>query len=71
MKGWTVVFRGPDYAAQTVAAVLEAAGVRVETMTDTGNLWPGLDAGQTRVYVPEEEAAAARRLIEEETPPPS
>ena len=71
MKGWATVFRGPDYAAQTVAAALEAAGFRVETMTDTGNLWPGIDAAQTRVFVPEEESAEALRLIEQETPPPS
>ena len=71
MRGWTLVFRGPEYAAQTVAAVLEAGGFRVETMTDTGSLWPGLDAAQTRVFVPEEEADGARQVIERETPPAS
>jgi hypothetical protein len=68
VKGWEVVFQGPEYAAQTVAAALDAAGVRVETMTDTGHLWPGGQIDQSRVFVPEEEADRARTLIESEFP---
>ena len=68
MKGWEVVFTGPEFAAQTVAAALDAAGIRVETMTDTGNLWPGAQIDQSRVFVPEEAAAQARELIHAEFP---
>ncbi|HVC99797.1 MAG TPA: hypothetical protein VNG93_01455 [Candidatus Dormibacteraeota bacterium] len=68
MKGWSVVFRGPGYAADTVAASLDAAGIRVETMVDTGHLWPGVNLEDSRVFVPEEEAAQARRLIDSEFP---
>ena len=68
MKGWEVVFTGPEFAAQTVAAALDAAGIRVETMTDTGNLWPGAQIDQSRVFVPVEAAAQARELIHSEFP---
>ena len=68
MKGWAVVFRGPSYAADTVAASLEAAGMRVETMTDTGHLWPGANFEDSRVFVPDEQADEARLLIDSEFP---
>ena len=68
MTGWTTVFRGPNFAAEVVRASLEASGFRAELMTDTGHLWPGLLAEDTRVFVPEEEAEGARRLIETEFP---
>jgi hypothetical protein len=63
-----VIFRGPGYAAEAVAAALSAAGVTVETMTDTGHLWPGANLEDTRVFVPEEQAEAARRLVDEDFP---
>ncbi len=68
MKGWTVVFSGPNYAAEVVHASLEAAGYRPEILTDTGHVWPGLSAEDTRVFVPEEQAEAARTMIEAEFP---
>jgi len=43
LKGWTVVFKGPNYAAEVVFASLEAAGYRTEILTDTGHVWPGAD----------------------------
>jgi len=63
VKGWTVVFRGPDYAAAVVAAALEAAGLRVETMTDTGHLWPGVMGQDSRVFVPEEQVQEAQHVL--------
>ena len=69
MKGWSVVFSGPNYAAEVVLASLEAAGYRAEIMTDTGHVWPGLAAEDTRVFVPEEQAEEARKLIEADFPP--
>jgi hypothetical protein len=68
VKGWTVVFAGPNYAAEVVHASLEAAGYRSEILTDTGHVWPGMAAEDTRVFVPEEQAEAARRIIETEFP---
>lgn len=68
MKGWSVVFTGPNYAAEVVRASLEAAGYRSEILTDTGHVWPGMAAEDTRVFVPEEQAEAARRIIEAEFP---
>ncbi len=68
MKGWTIVFRGPDYAAGVVLASLQAAGFRAEVMTDTGHVWPGLAAEESRVFVLEEQAAEALRMIEAEFP---
>lgn len=68
MKGWTVVFKGPNYAAEVVSASLEAAGCRTEILTDTGHVWPGLMAEDTRVFVPDEQAAGALRIIESEFP---
>jgi hypothetical protein len=68
VKGWSVVFTGPNYAAEVVRASLEAAGCRSEILTDTGHLWPGLAAEDSRVFVPEEQAEAARRMIEAEFP---
>ena len=68
MKGWTVVFTGPNYAAEVVHASLEAAGYRCEILTDTGHVWPGLAAEDTRVFVPEEQAEAALQILEAEFP---
>ncbi len=68
LKGWTVVFAGPNYAAEVVLASLEAAGYRAEIMTDTGHVWPGLMAEDTRVFVPDEQADAALQLIEADFP---
>ena len=69
MKGWTVVFSGPNYAAEVVLASLEAAGYRAEIMTDTGHVWPGLMTEDTRVFVPDEQAGEALKVIEAEFPP--
>jgi hypothetical protein len=69
VKGWTVVFKGPNYAAEVVFASLEAAGYRTEIMTDTGHVWPGLMTEDTRVFVPDEEAEEALRMIQAEFPP--
>ena len=69
MKGWTVVFKGPNYAAEVVSASLEAAGYRTEIMTDTGHVWPGLMTEDTRVFVPDEEAEQALLLIGASFPP--
>jgi hypothetical protein len=63
VAGWKLVFRGPDYAAQVVHASLEAAGIRAELLTDTGNLMPGLSAEESRVFVPEESEGEALNLI--------
>ena len=68
MKGWSVVFSGPNYAAEVVFASLEAAGYRAEIMTDTGHVWPGLMTEDTRVFVPDEQAAEALRMIEVDFP---
>ncbi len=68
MTGWTVVFTGPNYAAEVVLASLEAAGYRAEIMTDTGHVWPGLMTEDTRVFVPDEQAEEARKMIHEDFP---
>ena len=68
MTGWTVVFRGADFAAEVIRATLEASGFRAEVMTDTGRLWPGLNAEETRVFVPEDQAEGALRLMATEFP---
>jgi hypothetical protein len=68
VKGWTVVFRGPSYAAEVVFASLEAAGYRPEILTDTGHVWPGLMTEDTRVFVPDEQADQAMRMINAEFP---
>jgi hypothetical protein len=67
--GWEVVFRGPTFAADTIAAVLEAAGFEVQKLTDTGNLWPGDALVDSRVLVPAAEAEKARELVEKDVPP--
>jgi len=66
VRGWRLVFRGPDYAAQVVHASLEAAGIRSELLTDTGNVMPGLNAEESRVFVPEEAEEKALQLIHTE-----
>jgi hypothetical protein len=68
VKGWTVVFKGPNYAAEVVFASLEAAGYRTEILTDTGHVWPGLIAEDTRVFVPDDQADEALRMIEADFP---
>jgi hypothetical protein len=68
VKGWAKVFSGPNYAAEVVHAALEAAGYRSEVLTDTGHLWPGLNAEDTRVFVPEEQAEEALKMIEADFP---
>jgi len=68
VKGWSVVFKGPNYAAEVVFASLEAAGYRTEIMTDTGHVWPGLMTEDTRVFVPDEQAEEARKMIASEFP---
>ena len=69
VAGWEVVFRGPTFAADTIAAVLESAGFTVQKLTDTGNLWPGDALADSRVLVPPSEAAKARELIARREPP--
>jgi len=66
VKGWAVVFTGPNYAAEVVLAALQSSGFRAELLTDTGHLWPGLNAEDTRVFVPEEQVEGARALIDGE-----
>ena len=68
VEGWKLVFRGPDYAAQVVHASLEAAGIRAELLTDTGAMLPGLNAEESRVFVPEEAEGDALQFIHREFP---
>ena len=46
----------------------EAAGIRAELLTDTGAMLPGLNAEESRVFVPEEAEGDALQFIHREFP---
>jgi len=62
LKGWEVVFEGPQFAADVVQASLEAAGIHALTVGSDTAYGPIV---QSRVLVPEEEAEAARKIVAE------
>jgi len=67
VKGWEVVFKGPQWKADVIAAALQAQGVEAESFQDM-RIGPILDA---QVMVPAGQASRARRIIDEaeRTPP--
>ena len=61
IKGWAVVYRGPQWKADVIAASLEAQGIETEAFQEM-RIGPIVDG---QVMVPEGQASRARRLIEE------
>jgi hypothetical protein len=61
IKGWEVVFKGPQWKADVVAAALQAQGVEAESFQDM-RIGPILDA---QVMVPAGQASRARRIIDQ------
>jgi len=66
IKGWEVIFRGPQWKADVIAAALQAQGVEAESFMEM-RIGPILDA---QVMVPAGQASRARRIIDaaERTP---
>jgi hypothetical protein len=65
MKGWTLVFAAAPLEADIVAAALESAGMRVETIFQSSGF--GFAVGGpfgTLVYVPDEQVEGARKIIQ-------
>jgi len=60
IKGWEVVFKGPQWKADVIAAALQAQGVEAESFQDI-RIGPILDA---QVMVPACQASRARRIID-------
>jgi len=67
VKGWEVVFKGPQWKADVIAAALQAQGVEAESFQDM-RIGPILDA---QVMVPAGQASRARRIIDEAERTPS
>jgi Putative prokaryotic signal transducing protein len=66
IKGWAVVFKGPQWQADVIAASLAAQGIEAESFQEM-RIGPIIDA---QVLVPQGQASRARRIIEEaETAP--
>ena len=61
IKGWEVVFKGPQWKADVIAAALQAQGVQAESFQDI-RIGPILDA---QVMVPAGQASRARRIIDQ------
>ncbi len=67
IKGWEVVFKGPQWKADVIAAALQAQGVEAESFMEM-RIGPILDA---QVMVPAGQASRARRIIDEAERTPS
>ena len=67
IKGWEVVFKGPQWKADVIAAALQAQGVDAESFQDI-RIGPILDA---QVMVPAGQASRARRIIDQAERTPS
>ncbi len=67
IKGWEVVFKGPQWKADVIAAALQAQGVEAESFQEM-RIGPILDA---QVMVPAGQASRARRIIDEAENTPS
>ena len=67
IKGWEVVFKGPQWKADVIAAALQAQGVEAESFQDM-RIGPILDA---QVMVPAGQASRARRIIDQAEKTPS
>jgi len=67
IKGWEVVFKGPQWKADVIAAALQAQGVEAESFQEM-RIGPILDA---QVMVPAGQASRARRIIDEAERTPS
>ena len=67
IKGWEVVFKGPQWKADVIAAALQAQGVEAESFQDI-RIGPILDA---QVMVPAGQASRARRIIDQAEKTPS
>ena len=64
VKGWTVIYRGERFQAEILAALLSAAGLRVEVFGDNA-YGVGINLTDARLMVPDDQAGTARRLIKE------
>jgi len=62
VKGWTVVFEGARWEADMVMAVLEAKGIRVETLGGMGE-YLATNFYDSVVYVPDPEAGQAKAVL--------
>jgi hypothetical protein len=67
VKGWEVVFKGPQWKADVIAAALQAQGVEAESFQEL-RIGPILDA---QVMVPAGQASRARRIIDQAEKTPS
>jgi hypothetical protein len=64
VKGWSVIFKGPRFLAETLQAILEANDIRAEVFGDTA-YGVGVNFTDARLLVPDEQAVRAGRLIQE------
>ena len=61
IKGWEVVFKGPQWKADVIAAALQAQGVDAESFQEM-RIGPIIDA---QVMVPAGQVSRARRIIDQ------
>ena len=61
VKGWEVVFKGPQWKADVIAAALLAQGVDAESFQEM-RIGPIIDA---QVMVPAGQVSRARRIIDQ------
>jgi hypothetical protein len=61
VKGWEVVFKGPQWKADVIAAALQAQGVDAESFQEM-RIGPIIDA---QVMVPAGQVSRARRIIDQ------
>jgi hypothetical protein len=61
IKGWTIVFKGPQWKADVIAASLAALGIETEGFQEM-RLGPIIDA---QIMVRDNQASRARRIIDE------
>lgn len=65
-EGWAEVFYGSQVQAEELAAILQAAGLDAQVLTDSYAAWGGLPmvgAESAGLFVPEHEAARAQSLL--------
>jgi hypothetical protein len=64
-EGWAEVYHGPQVQAETLAAILQAAGLTAEVLIDSFAGLPYVGAETAGLFTPEHEAARARDLLAE------